>query len=171
MERPSRVLGDVTRAAGGLVREDLNHVLVNAYEPGRGIMPHEDGPLYDPAVAIVSLGASATMRFTPRRRDDADADAADGGGGRASDAAAAFGVWLPPRSLLVFTGAAYTEYLHGIEDVAEDVVDESVANRDAAAKAVGGGGGADGPLVIPRERARVSLTCRRVLKTRKIIAF
>ena len=80
-------------------------------------------------------------------------------------------MWLPPRSLLVFTGAAYTEYLHGIEDVAEDVVDESVANRDAAAKAVGGGGGADGPLVIPRERARVSLTCRRVLKTRKILAF
>jgi hypothetical protein len=45
-----------------------NHVLVNAYEPGDGIMAHQDGPLYHPAVAIVSLGAATTMQFTPHAR-------------------------------------------------------------------------------------------------------
>ncbi len=40
-----------------------NHVLVNAYLPGEGIMPHEDGPLYHPAVCILSLGSPAILRF------------------------------------------------------------------------------------------------------------
>lgn len=34
-----------------------NHVLVNEYEPGQGIMPHQDGPAYWPVVATVSLAA------------------------------------------------------------------------------------------------------------------
>jgi hypothetical protein len=32
-----------------------------------GIFPHEDGPLYSPAVCILSLGSPAVMRFTPKR--------------------------------------------------------------------------------------------------------
>ena len=32
-----------------------NHVLVNEYAAGEGIMPHRDGPLYHPPVAILSL--------------------------------------------------------------------------------------------------------------------
>src|SRR5258708_801623 len=35
-----------------------NHVLVNEYEPGQGIMPHEDGEAYAPIVATVSLGGT-----------------------------------------------------------------------------------------------------------------
>ena len=37
-----------------------NHVLINEYEPGQGIMPHQDGSAYWPTVATVSL-ASATV--------------------------------------------------------------------------------------------------------------
>ena len=44
-----------------------NHVLLNAYLPGQGILPHQDGPLYHPGVCIVSLGAPAVMRFTRKR--------------------------------------------------------------------------------------------------------
>ena len=40
-----------------------NHVLVNSYLPGEGIMPHQDGPLYHPAVCILSLGCPAIVRF------------------------------------------------------------------------------------------------------------
>ncbi|KAK9818464.1 hypothetical protein WJX74_005791 [Apatococcus lobatus] len=40
-----------------------NHVLLNAYPPGSGIMSHQDGPLYDPCVCILSLGCPATMHF------------------------------------------------------------------------------------------------------------
>lgn len=48
----------------GLFPSAINHVLVNEYQPGQGIMAHQDGPLYHPAVAIVSLGAPAVMRFS-----------------------------------------------------------------------------------------------------------
>lgn len=38
-----------------------NHVLVNEYKPGEGIMAHEDGAAYWPVVATVSLGASIVL--------------------------------------------------------------------------------------------------------------
>ena len=38
-----------------------NHVLVNEYRPGQGIMPHEDGPAYYGCVATVSLGAPIVL--------------------------------------------------------------------------------------------------------------
>lgn len=44
-----------------------NHVLVNSYQPGEGIMPHEDGPLYHPQVAILSLAGPAVVRFAAKR--------------------------------------------------------------------------------------------------------
>ena len=31
-----------------------NHVLVNEYLPGQGIMPHTDGPLFHPTIATVT---------------------------------------------------------------------------------------------------------------------
>ena len=34
-----------------------NHVLVNEYLPGQGIMPHTDGPAFFPMVSTVSLGS------------------------------------------------------------------------------------------------------------------
>ncbi|XP_057864425.1 alkylated DNA repair protein ALKBH6 homolog isoform X1 [Cryptomeria japonica] len=43
----------------------INHVLINEYLPGQGIMPHQDGPAYFPVVAIISLGSPAVMCFTP----------------------------------------------------------------------------------------------------------
>ena len=38
-----------------------NHVLINEYEPGQGIMPHEDGAAYHPVVATVSLGGPIVL--------------------------------------------------------------------------------------------------------------
>lgn len=46
-----------------------NHVLVNEYLPGQGIMPHEDGAAYRPVVATVSLGSAAVVEFWPKERD------------------------------------------------------------------------------------------------------
>lgn len=53
----------VESSCGGLLT-NLNHVLVNEYQPGQGIMAHQDGPLYTPAVAILSL-----VRKTRARRE------------------------------------------------------------------------------------------------------
>lgn len=45
-------------------------------QPGEGIMPHEDGPLYHPAVAILSLGNPAVVRFARKRSAQGTAAAA-----------------------------------------------------------------------------------------------
>eukprot|EP00883_Tetradesmus_obliquus_P004074 jgi/Sobl393_1/14393/SZX67206.1 len=82
-----------------------NHVLINAYQPGCGIMPHQDGPLYHPVVLILSLGSPAVLRFW-RKQDE-------GGTGNAPPVAS---LLATPRSLLVFCDEAYHSCLHGIEE-------------------------------------------------------
>ncbi|GFO41767.1 alpha-ketoglutarate-dependent dioxygenase alkb homolog 6 [Plakobranchus ocellatus] len=46
-----------------------NHVLVNEYLPGQGIMPHEDGPLFFPVVSTISLGSHTLLDFYHHRED------------------------------------------------------------------------------------------------------
>ncbi|ERE50002.1 putative alpha-ketoglutarate-dependent dioxygenase alkB [Cricetulus griseus] len=55
---------------GGL---PANHVLVNQYLPGEGIMPHEDGPLYYPTVSTISLGSHTVLDFYEPRQPEDDA--------------------------------------------------------------------------------------------------
>jgi alkylated DNA repair protein alkB family protein 6 len=122
---------------------------VNAYEPGEGILPHQDGPLYYPAVAIVSLGAGAVMRFTPH------ASLLESSGDAAAPPPQGARVWLPRRSLLLFAEDAYTAYLHGIPAAGEE--DATVhSGADGAAEEEERG-----------DATRVSLTCRSVLKVRR----
>ena len=90
-----------------------NHVLINDYSPGQGIMHHTDGPLYRDHVVILSLGSSATMSFRPNLKPS------EIGIKSQLDVAR---VHLQPRSALVFRGDAYRDYLHGILDVTHDEV-------------------------------------------------
>ncbi|XP_037071168.1 alpha-ketoglutarate-dependent dioxygenase alkB homolog 6-like [Pollicipes pollicipes] len=46
-----------------------NHVLVNEYTAGQGIMPHTDGPLFTPVITTVSLGSHALLDLYRPRRD------------------------------------------------------------------------------------------------------
>lgn len=130
----------------------LNHVLVNAYEADGGIEPHEDGPVYDSLAVILSLGDTAKMSFAPtteharnhsaagNAHDDCRGGDGNGGGdGRGGDSSTtctsmsdpdAFSVVLEPRSLLLFTGAAYTEFTHGIDARREHGGLRSAANWD-----------------------------------------
>lgn len=82
-----------------------NHVLVNEYHPGDGIMAHTDGPAYFPLVAILSMGSISVMTFwedNPRKP--------------------AFSVILPAQSLLIMTGDLYYNYLHSIEQKPVDYI-------------------------------------------------
>lgn len=48
-----------------------NHVLVNEYKPGEGILPHEDGPLYYPVVTNITLNSHAVIDFyRPRKKEE-----------------------------------------------------------------------------------------------------
>lgn len=98
-----------------------NHVLVNEYLPGQGIMPHEDGPAYHPTTATVSLGGTAVLdiyRKSVPGSDDSDCKS--------------WRILQEPGSLLVTTGECYAGTLHGIAevDVDEELWKETIANWD-----------------------------------------
>lgn len=90
-----------------------NHVLLNEYRRGQGILPHTDGLYYHPLTATLSLGGSAIMTFSPRI-------AASAVGTVASVPSAE--VLLRPRSVVVFTDEAYTDYLHAIAECESETV-------------------------------------------------
>ncbi|CAD7700562.1 unnamed protein product [Ostreobium quekettii] len=125
-----------------------NHVLVNAYMPGQGILAHEDGPVYHPGVCILSLGASTVLNFWRKEAP---------GGSRSLDPE--MSVLLMPRSLLVFLDDAYADCLHGIDEVVEDRLDPSICNLAVCGMETG--------MRLPRVGERVSLTVRRVKRVQR----
>lgn len=141
---------DATVSAGLFDAEQPpNHVLLNEYKRGQGIMPHQDGPLYQPLVAILSLGGPAMLQFWP------SLDATKSGEPTAS-------VLCLPNSLLVFREDAYLTHWHGIVEADADIVAEHTGNV-ATLGAVGFG---DKGCRVPRGERRISLTVRRVLKVK-----
>ncbi|XP_006867398.1 PREDICTED: alpha-ketoglutarate-dependent dioxygenase alkB homolog 6 [Chrysochloris asiatica] len=134
---------------GGL---PANHVLVNQYLPGEGIMPHEDGPLYFPTISTISLGSHTVLDlYEPWMAKDEDATEQPRPPPRPTTS-----LLLEPRSLLVLRGAAYTRLLHGIAATRVDVLDASSLPPNATACPLAQSGA---PLA---RGTRVSLTIRRV---------
>ncbi|KAL4469175.1 hypothetical protein ABPG72_008915 [Tetrahymena utriculariae] len=86
-----------------------NHVLLNEYQKGVGIMPHTDGPLYFPWVNSISLGSDCIFKFYKDMQSYRD------GIEQAR-------VLLEKRSLIIFTDEVYKEYLHTIDDLTSDIV-------------------------------------------------
>jgi hypothetical protein len=123
-------------------------VLCNKYAPGGGISRHNDGPLFEPLVGIVSMSGSATIHFW-RDQNAMDTDGLD-------DAATSSSILLMPRSLLIFSHEAYTCYTHSVERDLHDHVIPSLANYRLLPQELVG-------QQLPR-RLRVSLTVRRVDK-------
>eukprot|EP00002_Diphylleia_rotans_P033487 TRINITY_DN7124_c0_g1_i1.p1 TRINITY_DN7124_c0_g1~~TRINITY_DN7124_c0_g1_i1.p1 ORF type:complete len:235 (-),score=50.06 TRINITY_DN7124_c0_g1_i1:402-1106(-) len=136
-----------------------NHVLINEYPPGVGIMPHEDGPLYHPVVAILSLGSHCGLDFYTKEKqaDDSKDGSTTSEEKQPLDQRHLFTILTQPRSLLIFSEDAYKTHLHGIKDQEHDILDhEAVANKAFFP--------ADSPSSIQRN-LRYSLTIRIVPKT------
>ena len=95
-----------------------NHVLINEYLPGIGIMPHKDGAAYHPVVATVSLGANICLNIHETKEDGT------------LNRAPTWRILQEPRSLLITTADLYTDYLHGIDDILEDtdLSEHTIAN-------------------------------------------
>ncbi|KAG5986913.1 hypothetical protein E4U54_005219 [Claviceps lovelessii] len=134
-----------------------NHVLINEYPRGVGIMPHKlstqlDGAAYWPVVCTVSLGASLCLSLHRNKEDGA------------LDPVPAWRILQEPRSLLITTGTLYTDYLHGIADIEEDVnlSADTIANWSLLGDAHLFADGRN------TRRTRISLTYRDVLKVSKM---
>ncbi|KAK0389259.1 hypothetical protein NLU13_2834 [Sarocladium strictum] len=128
-----------------------NHVLINEYPPGIGIMPHKDGAAYWPVVCTVSLGSSLCLNIHRSKGDGA------------LDPEPAWRILQEPRSLLITTDSLYTDYLHGIADVEEDVdlSPETVVNWSLLRSSTAFESGRH------TRQTRTSLTYRDVLKVSK----
>ncbi|RYG42510.1 hypothetical protein EON68_01720, partial [archaeon] len=116
-----------------------NHLLINEYLPGQGIMPHTDGPAYTPRVATLSLGSAALMRFSERDRSTRRLHAREE-------------LLLGAGSLVVFTDDAYTRMEHEIpaDEFSQPGIVCPCVNSDAVAEPG-----------LPRTR-RISITVRHV---------
>ncbi|KAK9476453.1 hypothetical protein V1514DRAFT_354305 [Lipomyces japonicus] len=132
-----------------------NHCLINEYEPGQGIMPHEDGDAYYPLVATVSLRSQIVLEVIDK-----------------STRQLSHRILQEPRSLLITTEKVYNEFLHGIRDIKTDnnLTPESVANWSSISQTV-----KDKITFnhgsLPRENTRISLTFRDVNKVRNLISL
>ena len=146
-----------------------NHVLINEYNPGEGIMPHEDGPAYSPVVATISLGAPIVLDSYKKISNAADVESGndvvqdmrrDEQGRPVPD----YRILQEPRSLLITTDDAYEVLLHGISSITDDenLGSEHIANWTLI------GNPADFPDGKLDRKTRISLTYRDVLKVNKI---
>ncbi|KAF8064327.1 hypothetical protein FPV67DRAFT_1504516 [Lyophyllum atratum] len=106
-----------------------NHVILNEYLPGQGIMPHEDGPTYHPVVATISLGSHSLFHYYQYKpTDDQQWDGTAvprNQGGRTIDPTPVLTLFLEPRSLVISRGHMYTSHLHGIREISEDRISRS----------------------------------------------
>ncbi|XP_026763524.1 alpha-ketoglutarate-dependent dioxygenase alkB homolog 6 [Galleria mellonella] len=124
-----------------------NHVLVNEYLPGQGIMPHVDGSLFYPTITTISVGSHIVLKFL-EPNDDTDK----------IQMAPAFSLLLEPRSLLILQDKLFNYYLHCIEELTEDTLDNSIANLSMCSTDYVKGS------TVPR-KTRISLTIRHVPRT------
>ncbi|XP_071453489.1 alpha-ketoglutarate-dependent dioxygenase alkB homolog 6 [Hetaerina americana] len=92
-----------------------NHVLINEYLPGQGIMPHFDGPLFYPTITTLSLGSHTVLDFYIPRLEDS-------GEPQDSKMSKLLSLLVEPRSLLILKDDMYSKYLHGIEETDVDML-------------------------------------------------
>lgn len=158
----SQVMEATVEAGIFPANEGPNHVLLNEYSRGQGIAPHQDGPLYQPLVAILSLAGPCVLKFWSSLP------------GTMSDEPAAASVLCLPNSLLVFSEDAYLTHWHGIDELTGDLLDSSLinlylVNKSAAVQSIIAENGhlAHGKTV-PRASKRLSLTIRRVIKVNDV---
>jgi len=100
-----------------------NHVLINEYLSGQGIMPHEDGPLFYPTVATINTGSHTLLDFYTKNSQTIEGDADPN-----PQRIPVFSILLEPRSLVISQRDAYESYLHGIREVKSDVITDRIAN-------------------------------------------
>jgi len=147
-------------------------------------MPHEDGGAYAEVVATVSLGGGLCLDVLPKpsnpeeegdrqgKKDDEDEEpsqppAADREESQEPPLPLPTRIFQEPRSLLITTGRAYRDLMHGIAsiEIDEDLNAETVANwgllSEEGRKAVEENGGRN------VRGTRVSLTYRDVIKVSK----
>ncbi|XP_008213508.1 alpha-ketoglutarate-dependent dioxygenase alkB homolog 6 [Nasonia vitripennis] len=128
-----------------------NHVLINEYLPGQGIMAHSDGPLFHPIVTTISCGSHTLLEFYKRHETD-----------KVESPKREFSLLLEPRSLLILQKDLYHDYLHSIDERSTDLITKcDIKNLNMCSHNYNEG-------EILERSTRLSLTIRHVPKTSKL---
>ena len=124
-----------------------NHVLVNEYQPGEGIMPHTDGPAYESRTATISMGGSDVIfKLRPRQYFDGKNDTCASNNNQPKLEVVLHG----NGSLIVFRDEAYLNHTHEIaEGVSEEITEPGICGNDDGGN----------PIIVKRGY-RISLTFR-----------
>ncbi|XP_076249526.1 putative RNA/DNA demethylase ALKBH6 isoform X1 [Calliopsis andreniformis] len=128
-----------------------NHVLINEYLPGQGIMAHTDGPLFYPIVTTINCGSHTFLDFY-KRLDNSQPQQLN----------LEFSLLLERRSLLILQKDLYHHYLHSIAERDTDVISKSVVKNLTLC----GEQYSEGQIL--KRDTRLSLTIRHVPKTSKL---
>ncbi|XP_033329338.2 putative RNA/DNA demethylase ALKBH6 [Megalopta genalis] len=128
-----------------------NHVLINEYLPGQGIMAHSDGPMFHPIVTTISCGSHTLLDFYKNSESS-----------EIQQRSLEFSFLLERRSLLILQGDLYHHYLHSIAERDTDIISTSlVKNLNICGDEFTEG------QTLQRD-VRLSLTIRHVPKTTKL---
>ncbi|CEH18470.1 hypothetical protein CBOM_04870 [Ceraceosorus bombacis] len=142
--RPSNQASTLTMSCKSAYRR-ARQLILNLYEPGAGIASHIDlAHRFDDGIFCLSLGSGVVMTFArsdlqpvqtatgtrerknkSKSRPDfksrimheskAESKAKSESESESESESDRLSIWLPPRSLLILTGKARWQYLHGIE--------------------------------------------------------
>jgi alkylated DNA repair dioxygenase AlkB len=85
----------------GLSPHVADQLIVTEYQPGEGIRPHVDAPVFADVIVSVALGSACVMEF-------------------ARHGQASLALFLEPRSAMVLSGEARHDWQHAIPARAED---------------------------------------------------
>ena len=118
------------------------------------LQPHEDGPLFYPTVATISLGSHTLLNFYKKLTDNQPEH----------HSKKEFSLLLQPRSLVVLKHDAYTSFMHGIDEVNCDSITDEIANLNSCDKQIKLGDSLN-------RNTRISLTIRYVPKVLKMKLF
>ncbi|XP_059220955.1 alpha-ketoglutarate-dependent dioxygenase alkB homolog 6 isoform X2 [Stomoxys calcitrans] len=146
--------------------QKANHVLVNEYKPGQGIMPHTDGPLFFPLIMTISCGSHTVLEFSKRENLDSTSIGENHNGSAvprdsSRNRAILFKFILEPRSLLILKDELYIDYLHSIDEVEADVLCDRICNFENCESSYKMGD-------VLKRGTRISLTIRNVPKATKM---
>ncbi|CAD5118476.1 DgyrCDS7178 [Dimorphilus gyrociliatus] len=101
-----------------------NHVLVNEYTAGQGIMPHLDGSLYWPTVSTISLGSHTLLDFYQPLNEGVECETESS----QFEERHFLSIFVQPRSLILVKDDMYNKYLHGIKENCEDIITDKTCS-------------------------------------------
>lgn len=126
--------------------KNANHVLINEYLPGQGIMPHSDGQLFYPTVTTINCLSHTVLEFQDNQNETIRK---------------VCNLLLEPRSLLILQDDMYKLYLHSISEQDHDIISDDIVNLKYCSGKYETGQRLD-------RSTRISVTIRNVPKVAKI---